>query len=223
MLKHDIRILPCWLVWSQSPVFSGTQRLRKDKPTSKTCVSWKTNPRRVTPVLSSFSKPFCRDICSLSKTTYFALDQRQILSHFGTFLLEQTLLRVHFTNIDAKSLENGQVKNILYISVYTVPNTFLTTPKVPERFTKHVLNKQTLFWTHTSLFPRSFNYTQWFWLAQKVRATTEVYTSVQTTSSPSYSFSDENKTCHGTLGSTWARWSVFVLCAVTECVTVSTE
>jgi hypothetical protein len=57
MLKHDIRILPCWLVWSQSPVFSGTQRLRKDKPTSKTCVSWKTNPRRVSPPLTGCLKP----------------------------------------------------------------------------------------------------------------------------------------------------------------------
>ena len=98
--------------------------------------------------------------------------------HQSTFLDDRTLLRVHFTNIEAKSLENGQFKNILYISVYTVPNTFLTTPKVPERFTKHVLNKQTLFWTHTSLFPRSFHTHSGSGLHKKVRATTELVWSV---------------------------------------------
>ena len=61
--------------------------------------------------------------------------------------------------------------NILRISVYTVPNTFLATSKLPERFTKHSLNKQTLFWNTQVCFRESFNYTLWFWLTQKVRAT----------------------------------------------------
>ena len=112
----------------------------------------------------------------------------QIVSEIDVSELLTFFLAVHGTNI----AQNRWVKHILSIKVCTVPNTCLPTSKPPEHFTKHVLNKATLFWNTQVCFCEVVDYTEWSRLHKgwhEVRTTTEVYTTVPAVCSPSYSFS----------------------------------